>query len=147
MVVHKGGLQTLTCLTVLLSDRCMDHYGCQATNNLVAHQIALVHNLRLGGNVIAPIYEDEAKDLGLKYNRHDIKTNYGDTPVVWPRNKAIQNYFPAYDTKKVVLGLIPVAIPVPYQCNNTPKGEVKAAKEFFVSDISQDKSFEPIWRA
>ena len=75
MVVHKGGLQTLTCLTALPSDRCTNHYGCQATNNLVAHQIALVHNLRLGGNIIAPIYEHEAKYLGLNYNRHDIKTN------------------------------------------------------------------------
>ena len=147
LVVQKGCLQTLTCLKALTSNKCTNHYGCQATNDLVAHQIALVHNLRLGGNIIDPIYEHKAKDLGLNYNQHDARTNYGETAMTWPRNKEIKDYFSEYKSKKVVLGLIPVAIPVPYQCNNTPKGEVKTAHEFFVSNIDQDKSFEPIWRA
>ena len=147
LVIEHDMIKTLTCFTSLTSNRCAEYHGVQATNNLVAHQLAMVKKTKIGGSIVAPIYKDKAKDLGLRYNKRDASREYADTKMRWPEGRMIADAFSNYKTRKVVLGLIPVAILIPYQCNKIPKRTIKEALNFFECNIDQKRSYMPIWRA
>ena len=73
---HNNVVTTITCFTILRSNKCIEFFGINSSDDISAAELAYISKTIIGNFVLVPMLKFNTEAPKLAYDNHNLSQDY-----------------------------------------------------------------------